>query len=86
MDTLDGGVGPDTDQAIRLCELLGLDPEETASIRVVIESGTGAVVEWTGRRRMSLARLTAGLSIALEPDDPPESKWQIGPDPWTPPC
>lgn len=91
MGPLGGGVGPEADQAYRLCELLGLDPTQTTEIRIVIEAGTGAVVEWSGKRAMPLQTIVEAMSGAIEEDDerqrstPPAGKggrWQVGPDPW----
>lgn len=97
MGALGDGVDQDLDNRIRLCQLLGLDPEETTSVTLRIEAGVGAVVEWRGIRRVPLARLVAALADVV--DDPHPSpatvrpEWKLGPDPWNgdrdrgePPC
>lgn len=91
MGALGDGIHPDADHAHRLCQLLGLDPNETTEIRVVIEAGTGAVVEWTGKRRVPLAKIaTAFADVFDDPDPAPArpggmSEWSIGADPFTGP-
>lgn len=89
MGALGDGVGPDIDHSIRLCQLLGLDPEETTAIHVVIEAGTGAVVEWTGRRTVALSKIADAFADVFDDPDPAPAPprgpgWQIGPDPWGP--
>lgn len=48
--------------ALRLCELVGIDPGETTSIRLEGDPA-GAVVTWHGIRRVRLDH----LSVALGP-------------------
>ncbi|MFB9768152.1 hypothetical protein ACFFOS_27495, partial [Nocardioides kongjuensis] len=72
-----------------------INPNETASIRITLEAGTGAVLEWVGRRHVPMGRLVDALTDALDdhtPGDTPD--WIPGKDPWgtppgpwdTPPC
>lgn len=95
MSALGDGVDQDTDNRIRLCQLLGLDPEETTSVTLRIEAGTGAVVEWSGKRRVPLAKIAAAFADVFDDPDPAPSTpptdgvWSVGRDPWRaeePPC
>lgn len=91
MGALGEGIDPDTDEGIRLCELLGINPNETTSIRITMESGTGAVLEWVGRRHVPMGRLVDALTDALDPGSRPDGQsWKPAEDPWgtppTPPC
>lgn len=88
-------IDPDADHGYRLCQLLGLDPDETTSISVVIEAGKSAVITWAGRRHVPLHRIATALADVFDDPDPAPTggdpdKWEVGPDPWgkapNPPC
>lgn len=88
MSALGDGVDQDLDHRIRLCQLLGLDPEETRSVDIRIEAGVGAVVEWRGIRRVPLSRLVLALADVVDNPDPapgpppPPFRGPVLPDPW----
>jgi hypothetical protein len=87
MGALGEGIGPDTDEGIRLCELLGINPDDTHSISISMVAGTGAVLEWVGRRHVPMRRIVDALTDALDPGTRPDGpSWTPGDDPWRPPC
>lgn len=88
MGALGEGIGPDTDEGTRLCELLGINPAETTSISITLEAGTGAVLEWVGRRHVPMRRIVDALTDALDPGTRPDgASWTPPADPWRdPPC
>lgn len=51
--------------ALRLCDLVGVDPGATTTISLEAESGLGAVIRWSGVKRVPLA----DVARALDPKD-----------------
>lgn len=47
---------------LRLCEQLGIDPAQTTEIILTVEPGIGAVVQWSGVRKLSLEEVTAAVT------------------------
>jgi hypothetical protein len=90
MGALGEGIGPDTDEGIRLCQLLDINPDDTHSISITLEAGTGAVLEWVGRRHVPMRRIVDALTDALDPNAGDTPDWIPGADPWgtppAPPC
>lgn len=48
--------------SLRLCALLDVKPEQTTSITLTVEPGTGAVVRWSGYQVVSLADVGRALT------------------------
>lgn len=78
--SLGGGTDPQTDLNVRLCEVLGLNPEQTTSVRVDVRPA-GAVVEWAGRRNLSPEALEELVDVLR--DDSRRDELLRDPAPWT---
>lgn len=86
MDTLGDGIGAQTDRNIKLCDLLGLNADETTSVRVELDPGSHGpgVVSWTGRRTLTAEQFGRLLDVF-------EGAAPAGPtlpttDPWVTAC
>lgn len=71
---------------LRLCSMLEIDPGQTTSIELTVDPGLGAVVRWSGVKRLSLEEVSAAVNGTAIPaweqyDDEPVRR-----DPHDRPC
>lgn len=57
--------------SLRLCHLLGIEPDRTTTITLTVEPGIGAVVRWSGIQTVSLddvGRVLTGVQVTPAAD------------------
>lgn len=57
-----GLLGPEADETtLRICEVVGVDPNMTTRISLEFEEGVGAVAKWEGIKRLKIEEVTAAI-------------------------